>query len=388
MNASLKIPGHPGSFAVPHPDRCSGIIPACPRAPSRYAVGRMSANAEQFWARTQAARKVMVLDLGFLGDTVHLLPALWVVRQAYPQAELHVTVAAHITSLMDCVPWVNRVWGYMRYPRHATLRENLQMVTRLRREKFDVVINLNGSDRSSWLTFLSGAPARLGRLPGNGGPLFWKRMMTDHVAHPFTEEPVYLQRCHCLQKAGFPFTAPQFQTQVDPAGLRAADISASDHYFHLSPFTTADSKELPPEQLAELIHLLAMQFPAIRLAVSCAPTPRERDKLNQLLSLLPQAPWRVFAGSLNLNQLAAVIQRSVLHFCGDTGPFHLAVMTNSPTVSWFWSNPHLRQWLPVAGPYRVLVGANEPGAQYLGRISTRDLLAAAQELVALRNAGQ
>ena len=93
----------------------------------------MSANAEQFWARTQAARKVMVLDLGFLGDTVHLLPALWVVRQAYPQAELHVTVAAHITSLMDCVPWVNRVWGYMRYPRHATLRENLQMVTRLRR---------------------------------------------------------------------------------------------------------------------------------------------------------------------------------------------------------------------------------------------------------------
>ena len=67
----------------------------------------------------------MVLDLGFLGDTVHLLPALWMVRQAYPQAELHCAVAEHVTSLMECVPWVNRVWGYMRYPRHATLRENL-----------------------------------------------------------------------------------------------------------------------------------------------------------------------------------------------------------------------------------------------------------------------
>ena len=182
----------------------------------------------------------MVLDLGFLGDTVHLLPALWLVRQAYPQAELHVTVAAHITSLMDCVPWVNRVWGYMRYPRHATLRENLQMVARLRREKFDVVINLNGSDRSSWLTLLSGAPARLGRLPDDGGPPFWQRMFTAHVSHPFTGEPVYLQRCRCLQKAGFPFTAPEFHTHVDPAGLRAAEISASDAYFHLSPFTTAE----------------------------------------------------------------------------------------------------------------------------------------------------
>jgi hypothetical protein len=71
------------------------------------------------------------------------------VRQAYPQAELHVIVASHITSLLDCVPWVNRVWGYMRYPRHANLRENWEMISRLRREKFDVVINLNGSDRSS-----------------------------------------------------------------------------------------------------------------------------------------------------------------------------------------------------------------------------------------------
>ena len=29
----------------------------------------------------------MVLDLGFLGDTVPLLPALWMVRSAYPQAD-------------------------------------------------------------------------------------------------------------------------------------------------------------------------------------------------------------------------------------------------------------------------------------------------------------
>jgi ADP-heptose:LPS heptosyltransferase len=340
-------------------------------------------DAEHFFERTRRAKKVMVLDLGFLGDTVHLLPALWVVRQAYPQAELHVTVASHITTLMDCVPWVNRVWGYMRYPRHATLRENLQMVGRLRREKFDAVINLNGSDRSSWLTFLSGAPERLGRMPGGGGPPFWKRMFTAVVSHPFTEEPVYLQRCHCLAKAGFPFSGPEFHTQVDPAGLRAAEISEADRhrYFHISPFTTADSKELPPAQLSELIARLAEKFPEKKLAVSCAPTPRELEKLEKLLALLPQKPWRVFAGNLNLMQLAAVIQGSALHFCGDTGPFHLAVMTNTPAVAWFWPNPGLRQWLPAAGPYRVIVGANEPGAQFLDRIATDELIAAAQSVL-------
>jgi lipopolysaccharide heptosyltransferase III len=340
-------------------------------------------NVENFFARTRRAKKVMVLDLGFLGDTVHLLPALWLVRQAYPQAELHVTVASHITSLMDCVPWVNRAWGYMRYPRHATLRENLQMVARLRREKFDVVINLNGSDRSSWLTFLSGARERLGRMPDDGGPPFWKRMFTAHVSHPFGDEPVYLQRCRCLQKAGFPFTPPEFHAQIDPANLRAAEISEADrgNYFHISPFTTADSKELPPAQLAELIGALVKKFPEKKLALSCAPTPREREKLERLLALLPQKPWRVFAGNLNLVQLAAVIQHGALHFCGDTGPFHLAVMTNTPTVAWFWPNPGIRQWLPVDRRFRVIVGANDPGAQFLGRIGTDELVAAAQSVL-------
>ena len=250
------------------------------------------------------------------------------------------------------------------------------------------MINLNGSDRSSWLTFLSGAPERLGRRPEGGGPPFWNRMFTARVAHPYTEEPVYLQRCRCLAKAGFPFTTPEFHTQVNPAGLHAAEISEADqgNYFHVSPFTTADSKELPPAQIAELLGALAKEFPEKKIALSCAPVPRELEKMEKLLALLPQKPWRVFAGNLNLMQLAAVIQHSALHFCGDTGPFHLAVMTNTPAVAWFWPNPGLRQWLPVGGPYRVLVGTNEPGAPFLGNISTAELVSAAQSV--LKSAGK
>ena len=339
--------------------------------------------AKKFLARTRAAKKIMVLDLGFLGDTVHLLPALWLVRQAYPQAELHVAVAAHITSLMDCVPWVNRVWGYMRYPRHATLRENFQMVARLRKEKFDVVINLNGSDRSSWLTFLSGARERLGREPANGGPPLWEKMFTARVKYPFGQEPVYQQRCQCLAQAGFPFTAPEFHVAIDPANLRAAEISDADkkNYFHISPFTTADFKELPAAQLAEFIGALAKQFPEKKIALSCAPVKRELEKMNDLLARLPQKPWRVFAGNLNLMQLAAVIQNSALHFCGDTGPLHLAVMTQTPTVAWFWPNPGRAEWLPLGENYRVMVGENEPGAQFLGKIKTDDLIFAAQSIL-------
>lgn len=334
--------------------------------------------SENFLQRTVTAKKVMVLDLGFLGDTVHLLPALWMVRQAYPSAELHVTVATHVVSIMDCVPWVDRVWGYMRYPRRATLRENYEMVCRLRQEKFDVVINLNGSDRSSWLTFLSGAPERLGRVPDDGGPLFWRRMFTGQVMHPFGQEPVYLQRCRCLEKAGFTFTQPEFHIEIAPDNLRTANIAAADKgsYFHISPFTTANHKELSPAQLAEFITALAVEFSDKKLVLSCAPTDREKSKMIELLALLPEKPWRVFSGNLNLTQIAAVIQNSALHLCGDTGTLHLAVMAQVPVVAWFWPNPGLKEWVPLNGKCQIVVGENKPGITYLDKIETNDLVAA------------
>ena len=336
-----------------------------------------------FYHRTRTARKVMVLDLGFLGDVVHLLPELWLVRQAYPNAQLHVAVASHVTSLLACVPWVDRSWGYMRYPRHATWRENVAMIRALRREKFDVLINLNGSDRSSWLTWLSGAHERLGREPNRGVPFLWRWMYTARVREERGREPVYLQGCRCLAQAGFPFERPEFQVNVNAASLAAAGIQPADYkgYFHLSPFTTADRKELAPAQLAELIRALGETFPGKKLVLSCAPDQRELHKMETLLALLPRKPWRVFAGTLNLLQLAAVIQHSALHFCGDTGTLHLAVMTNTPTVTWFWPNPVRNEWLPVGETHRSLLGVNPPGEPHLSGISTSGLVAAAQSIL-------
>ncbi len=336
----------------------------------------MTDTPENFLARTRSARKVMVLDLGFLGDTVHMLPALWMVRQAYPQAELHVAVSSQVVSFMECVPWVDRVWGYMRYPRHATLRENFQFVAGLRREKFDVLINLNGSDRSSWLTFFSGSRERLGRLPGDGGPPFWKQRFTAHVSYPFGGQPVYLQRCRCLELAGFPFTQPEFHVEIKPEHLAAAGLSEADagSYFHLSPFTTDDRKELRPEQLTELIHSLETRWPEKKLILSCAPNERERGKLDALLRGLPRKPWRVFAGDLNLMQLAAVIQHSAVHLCGDTGTLHMALMTGTPTVSWFRPNPGAEEWIPVGPRHRTLMGTGADRHAALQGIVIRDLV--------------
>ena len=170
---------------------------------------------------------------------------------------------------------------------------------------------------------------------------------------------------------------------IGPENLRAADISEAEKgsYFHISPFTTADYKELSPQQLVELIIALQKNFPEKKLALSCAPTPREQAKMEKLLALLPQKPWRVFAGNLSLIQVAAVIQHSALHFCGDTGTLHLALMTQSPATTWFWPNPAMKVWISPGEHCRVLVGANLPGTAFLSGISTDTLVEAAKTVL-------
>jgi heptosyltransferase-1/heptosyltransferase-2 len=343
-----------------------------------------------FSERTCNAKKIMFFGLGFLGDMVHSLPALWMVRRACPQAQLHVGIAAHVASFLECAPWVDRVWGYPRYPKHASLKENLDFVRRMRRERFDALISLNSSDRSGWLAFFSGARERLGRMPEGGGPPFWRQRFTDTVYHPFSSEPIYVQNCRCLEKAGFPPSPPAFHVEINPGHLQAARITPAEAgtYFHLSPFTTDDRKELPVAQLVELINAVQARWPDKQLVLSCAPTERERGKMESLLKQLPRPPWRVFAGELNLMQLTAVIQHSAAHLCGDTGTLHIALMTGTPTVSWFRPNPGSEAWIPVGDRYRTLLGSgNNPHAALLG-IETAKLTQVIQEVLAAAGTSQ
>ena len=324
----------------------------------------------------------MVLDLGFLGDTVHLFPALWMIREAYPRAELHVIVAEHVVSLMECAPWVDCVWGYPRFPKHASLAENIRTVRRLREKRFDVVINLNGSDRSSWLTWLSGAKERLGRLPVDGGPRFWRSLFTEIVEYPFLEEPAYVQKWHCLRKAGFPGQQPDFHAEIASKHLQAAGVNSADAgtFFHLSPFTKTDDKELPLGKAVELIESLQEQFPEKRLAISCAPDEGERRKMEALLGRLKRKPWRIFPGNLNLVQLGGLIQQSSLHLGGDTGTLHLALMTGTPTVSWFRTAEKMEAWIPAGPKHRTLVGTGM-GPDSLHAVVITDLLHAVKSVV-------
>ena len=335
-----------------------------------------------FYEETRSARRVMLLDLGFLGDSIHLLPALWVLRQSYPEAELHVMVSEHVTKIMEVAPWIDQVWGYPRFPRGPKWYQDFGRVRRLRGAKFDVVINLNGSDRSSILTGLSGARWRLGRRPEDGGPAFWSAMFTHIVEHPYKTELVSTQRWNCLKKAGFPGDRPEVHVEI-PAGAEASALQKAGGeggWIHVSPFTTEDYKELPAEQLAKLLNETHKRLPDKKMILTCAANERERRKMSELLAALDFQPWRVFPGNLDLLEFAALVKASCLHIGGDSGGLHVAWMTGVPSVTWFRRYNGLADWRPVGNRHRDVVG--ERASSGLEGIEISVILARIEELVA------
>ncbi len=304
----------------------------------------------------------MLLDLGFLGDSIHLLPSLWVLRQAYPDAELHVMVSEHVTKIMEVAPWIDKIWGYPRFPRGPKWYQDFDRIRRLRAAKFDVVVNLNGSDRSSILTGLSGARWRLGRRPEDGGPVFWSSMFTHTVEHPYKTELISTQRWHCLKKAGFPGEMPEVHIEVSTEAQRRALEKAGGEggWIHVSPFTTEDYKELPPGQLVEALRQIHHRFPDKKMILTCAGNEREKNKMAVLLAALKFQPWRVFSGELDLLELAAVVQASCLHMGGDSGGLHVAWVTGVPTITWFRSHDGLADWQPIGDGHRSIIGERTP----------------------------
>jgi ADP-heptose:LPS heptosyltransferase len=301
----------------------------------------------EFHEATRGARRVMLLDLGFLGDSIHLLPALWILRQAYPDAELHVMVSEHVTKIMEVAPWIDKIWGYPRFPRGPKWYQDFSRVQRLRAAKFDVVVNLNGSDRSSILTRLSGARWRLGRRPGDGGPALWGAMFTHIVEYPYKTELISTQRWHALKKAGFPGEKPEVHIEIPEEVRRRALEKAGGGrgWIHVSPFTTVNYRELSFDQMAEVLNELNKCGQSRKVILTCAGNERERGRMDQLLPRLDFTPWRVFRGDLDLLELSAIIAASDLHLGGDSGGNHVAWMVGTPSVTWYREFEGLPEWI-------------------------------------------
>ncbi|HWY24445.1 MAG TPA: glycosyltransferase family 9 protein [Nevskia sp.] len=339
-----------------------------------------------FVQRTAGARKVLVLLFGGLGDVVHSFPALWSIRRAYPKAQLDVLVAGNYTALLGLLPWIDARMAYASRKSGLTSNE-LRHIFALRRQHYDVSVNLTGNNHGSVLAWAAGVRRRIGRRPYWDKKAGWRLLQNEVMDFRYDHEPMYRQWLGCLAQAGFAGDA-SFQVELPPQALHGTGITAEDRgtYIHVSPNTTDDTRQLPVEQMVELLQELQRRLPQYRLVLSAMGNARERERMDAILGKLGFQPWRVFTGTLDVVQLSAVIGGAALHLSGDTGPLHLAWMMETRSVSWFLIKHDNHEYLPPPPLHRALLGHSDSPVALTG-IATSALCEAALELLAAAPAG-
>jgi ADP-heptose:LPS heptosyltransferase len=286
-----------------------------------------------FYNQTRSARKIIVVDLGFLGDSVHLTPSLVEIKRHYPEAELHVVAAPSGAALLEMAPNVDRVWAFPLGPKSPPWYRHWNIIGALRRERFDLAINFSGSDRTVFITALTGAKWRVACQGARKH--FWGPWLIKSWVPPVQDVmPVYEGRRQFLASLGFTLAPARFDVKVPDAAQALARSLTPGPSVHFSINASGPLAEWPVESWAALAKTLRQRRPDLAMVATATGAPRERERLGRFQTLAGLTGI-IARADLRVPELAAVIERSVLHVGADSGALHLAAAMGTPSVSFF-----------------------------------------------------
>ncbi len=270
-----------------------------------------------------------------LGNLILITPFLQALDHIWPNARLAVLVSKRFASLLEGNPHVDEI---ISFDKRQLLRNPLRCIAffiMLRRRRFDFAIDCGPVDglslNNALLTYLSGAPVRLGYLRGESD-LFLNMLVprdsqnqaeVDHHLHllrfscgdvPKGEARVYLMPEERLRAA---------QQQAD-WGLQGSELLVGLH------IGGRGRKRWALERFVRLTQGLIRDYGARVLLFWGAGERQAVRRLEQRIS-----SGLVITPPLEVRELASHIERCACFISGDTGPMHLAVALGTPTVAIF-----------------------------------------------------
>src|SRR5262245_31260851 len=288
--------------------------------------------------------RILLVRLRLIGDVVFTTPAIRALRARFPDAHLSYVVEPAALPIVEHNPHLQDVIVAHRLRGAAGLRADLALIKRLRQGGYDLAIDFHGGPRASVLTWLSGAPRRIGYdVIGRS----W--MYTERVRRPRDLRPR-----HSVHNQ-FDLLAPLGIAPPDPAVVPVEMTAGADadrrvrerltgagvpttarlivvHVSSNSPF-----RRWPSDSFAAAIAELAASAEDRRIIITAGPS--EADAVDRIVAaarsrLNGAAAERVLRlGEFSLAELRALVDAAALYIGGDSGPLHIAATSNVPIVA-------------------------------------------------------
>ena len=290
-------------------------------------------------------RKVLVVRLRSIGDTVLATPSLSALRRFLPEAEIDILVEDWVAPVLEGHSAINKVITMER----KSLASRARVARELRSARYDVVYNLHGGTTATLLTRATGAPHRVGyatyqysHLHNHQAPaasVLWQQSKTHSVE----------QQLALLGWTGVPVTdRPPTQLAVTSTSLAAVDELLrtanleGKEFALIHPAAAFATKQWAADKFARVVEFLAER----KVESVAIAGPNETDVVNELIST---SSTKVTSLSLKLPEVTALASRARLFVGNDSGIAHIASAVGAPSVVIFGSSniAHWRPWNPA-----------------------------------------
>jgi len=294
---------------------------------------------------------ILIVSLQGIGDLLLATPLLHELKVAYPGTRLTVLTFEANRDILSNNPDVSQIITF-KAAQKRNIFKILGLIGKIRSEHFDLSVCAYPSGlRSAFIAYLGGAGERLGQglsqFRGFGW-LFTKQVPITEIKHAVLMNMDFLKILGVGLKGANPeliFRIGEGDLKFAKDFLRLNGISDSDLVIAIhaggGEYTTA-YRNWPLDRFAKVADALADRYKAKIIFIGGKADESAVDSIKKMMG----QKAIVAAGKMSIGQTAALLTKTKLLLCNNSGPMHIAAALNVRTVSIFGSaDPRIhRPW--------------------------------------------
>ena len=292
----------------------------------------------------QDVKKILIVNLGGIGDILLSLPAVRALRVSYPGARIDIMAVERACELARISGAFDGVFVYAR-----RIGKDLPLILRLRRHRYDLIVNMRtmvswpGALKVFLLLAVIGARKSAGRDTDGRGFFFDIKIPETGAGDAYEAE----YDIDTVRALGASVVDRTVRFESDDASAAAVARLLADRGIagdirligiHAGGVL---SRRWGLGRFAEAMALIARSMPCVFVLTGGRD---ERDYVDALVRIHGVKAVNL-AGELTLRQLGALIRRCALYISNDTGPMHIAAALRTPLVAIFGPG-HLTRYDP------------------------------------------
>lgn len=285
------------------------------------------------------AKKILVIQLRRIGDALMTTPALEVLRNNFPDAKIDFLAEPPTDQVVKNNPFIDEVIVYDK-------KHPIKEIFKIRKRKYDIVIDFLSNPRTAMLTKLSGAKIRAGNKEVSCNWGYNLKLTQDNAPEYSAHQKIWR-----LKNLGInlPEDYPNPLFKTEPVDIETG-FNKDDFIIGFAPLSRRMTREWPATKFKELAKLLQKEFNA-KILVFWGPDELERAK--KVVEGIEEFA-KVSPPTKNLNELANLMTKCKLIITNCNGPKHLALANGVKTLTlYFSSNPW--NWTPRNNPNHQII---------------------------------